>query len=96
MGYKYQFITLAGWHALNLSMFELARAYEADGMFAYSQMQEREFGSEVHGFRAAKHQAFVGTSYFDAVQTVISRDATTTAMSGSTEADQFGGKAIAS
>jgi len=96
MGYKYQFITLAGWHALNLSMFELSRAYEADGMFAYSQMQERELDNEEHGFRAAKHQTFVGTSYFDAVQTVISRDATTTAMSGSTEADQFHGKAASS
>ena len=96
MGYKYQFITLAGWHALNLSMFELSRAYKADGMYAYSQMQEREFDSEENGFRAAKHQAFVGTSYFDAVQTVIQRDATTTAMSGSTETDQFGKKAATS
>jgi isocitrate lyase len=96
MGYKYQFITLAGWHALNLSMFELSRAYAADGMFAYSQMQEREFDNEPNGFRAAKHQSFVGTSYFDAVQTVISRDATTTAMSGSTEAEQFKDKAATS
>ena len=96
MGYRYQFITLAGWHALNLSMFELSRAYKADGMFAYSQMQEREFENEVNGFRAAKHQTFVGTSYFDAVQTVISRDASTTAMSGSTEAEQFEDKAAAS
>jgi len=96
MGYRYQFITLAGWHALNLSMFELSRAYEADGMYAYSRLQGREFENEAHGFRAAKHQTFVGTSYFDAVQTVISRDATTTAMSGSTESDQFAGKAAAS
>jgi isocitrate lyase len=96
MGYKYQFITLAGWHALNLSMFELSRAYRQDGMFAYSQMQQREFANEAHGFRAAKHQAFVGTGYFDAVQTVISGGATsTTAMKGSTEDEQFHGKRAA-
>jgi isocitrate lyase len=89
MGYRYQFITLAGWHNLNLGMFELSRAYKADGMYAYSQMQQREFANEEHGFRAAKHQAFVGTSYFDAVQTVISSESSTTAMSGSTEEDQF-------
>ncbi len=90
MGYKFQFITLAGWHALNLSMFELATAYRKDGMFAYSQMQEREFAREADGFRAARHQAFVGTGYFDAVQTVITAgDASTTAMDGSTEAEQF-------
>jgi isocitrate lyase len=90
LGYKYQFITLAGWHALNLSMFELARAYRQDGMFAYSQLQQREFANEPNGFRAAKHQAFVGTGYFDAVQTVISGGASsTTAMAGSTETEQF-------
>ena len=90
MGYKFQFITLAGWHALNLSMFELAMAYKKDGMYAYSQMQEREFAREVDGFRAAKHQAFVGTGYFDAVQTAITAgQASTTAMGGSTEAEQF-------
>jgi len=89
MGYRYQFITLAGWHALNLSMFELSRAYKESGMYAYSELQEREFANERHGFRAAKHQAFVGTGYFDAVQTVISGDASTTAMKGSTEAEQF-------
>jgi len=96
MGYKYQFITLAGWHALNLGMFELSRAYAADGMFAYSVLQEREFANEPHGFRAARHQAFVGTGYFDAVQTVISREASTTALTGSTEAEQFTGEAAAS
>ena len=89
MGYRYQFITLAGWHNLNLGMFELSRAYKAEGMFAYSQMQQREFANEEHGFRAAKHQAFVGTGYFDAVQTVISAEASTTAMDGSTEEEQF-------
>ncbi len=90
MGYKFQFITLAGWHALNLSMFELATAYKKDGMYAYSQMQQREFAREADGFRAAKHQAFVGTGYFDAVQTAITAgDASTTAMDGSTESEQF-------
>ena len=71
MGYRFQFITLAGWHALNLSMFELASAYREDGMLGYSQMQQREFGQERAGYRATKHQAFVGTGYFDAVQTAI-------------------------
>ena len=90
MGYKYQFITLAGWHSLNLGMFELSRAYKSEGMFAYSEMQKREFEQEENGFRAAKHQAFVGTTYFDAVQTVISNESSTTAMDGSTESEQFG------
>ncbi|MDJ0926781.1 MAG: isocitrate lyase [Gammaproteobacteria bacterium] len=90
MGYRYQFITLAGWHALNLSMFELSRAYRETGMFAYSEMQEREFARQDDGFRAAKHQGFVGTQYFDEVQTVISSGQTsTTAMEGSTETEQF-------
>ena len=89
MGYCYQFITLAGWHAMNLSMFELATAYREDGMFAYSQLQNREFEREADGFRAAKHQAFVGTGYFDAVQTTISGETETTALSGSTEEEQF-------
>lgn len=90
MGYKYQFITLAGWHALNLSMFELSRAYKADGMYAYSNLQNREFDHEENGFRAAKHQAFVGTGYFDAVQnTVTAGNASTVAMEGSTEEEQF-------
>ena len=96
MGYRYQFITLAGWHSLNLGMFELSRAYKADGMYAYSEMQQREFANEKFGFRAAKHQAFVGTTYFDAVQTVISSESTTTAMTGSTETDQFDDKTAAS
>jgi isocitrate lyase len=90
MGYKYQFITLAGWHALNLSMFELSRAYASEGMFAYSQMQNREVANEANGFRAAKHQGFVGTGYFDAVQnTVTAGNASTGAMEGSTEEEQF-------
>ncbi len=92
MGYKFQFITLAGWHALNNSMFELARAYKENGMWAYSQLQEREFANEVYGYRAAKHQSFVGTGYFDAVQTTItSGSASTLALTGSTEEEQFHG-----
>ncbi|HEY3658575.1 MAG TPA: isocitrate lyase [Steroidobacteraceae bacterium] len=90
MGYRFQFITLAGWHALNLSMFELASAYRENGMLGYSELQQREFGQEGAGYRAAKHQAFVGTGYFDAVQTAISAGAHSTgAMAGSTEAEQF-------
>ncbi|KTD32821.1 2-methylisocitrate lyase [Legionella nautarum] len=90
MGYKYQFITLAGWHALNLSMFEIARAYNQEGMYAYSQMQQREMAQEQNGFRATKHQAFVGTGYFDEVQnTIMEGRSTTTALNGSTEDEQF-------
>ncbi|MFT7588133.1 MAG: isocitrate lyase [Limisphaerales bacterium] len=90
MGYKFQFITLAGWHALNNSMFELARAYSKEGMYAYSQLQEREFDNQKDGYRAAKHQSFVGTGYFDAVQNAVTNGkASTMALSGSTEADQF-------
>jgi isocitrate lyase len=90
MGYKFQFITLAGFHALNLSMFELAQGYKASGMTAYSQLQEREFSSEPHGYEAAKHQRFVGTGYFDMVTQVIAGgNSSTTALAGSTEADQF-------
>jgi isocitrate lyase len=94
MGYRFQFITLAGWHALNLSMFELASAYRADGMLGYSQMQQREFGQEQAGYRATKHQGFVGTGYFDAVQTAITAGQTSVAaMAGSTEEEQFHGAA---
>ena len=90
MGYKFQFITLAGWHVLNSSMFRLSRAYKADGMFAYSHLQEQEISDEQHGFRAAKHQSFVGAGYFDAVQnTVMGGVSSTTAMDGSTEEEQF-------
>lgn len=90
MGYKFQFITLAGWHALNSSMFKLSRAYKAEGMYAYSQIQEQEFADEKHGFRAAKHQSFVGAGYFDAVQNTIMQGlSSTTAMDGSTEEEQF-------
>jgi len=91
MGYKFQFVTLAGFHALNLSMFELARRYKESGMSAYSALQEKEFASERdHGYEATKHQRFVGTGYFDQVQQVISGGlASTTALAESTEAQQF-------
>jgi isocitrate lyase len=91
MGYKFQFITLAGFHALNHTMFELAREYKTLGMSAYSELQEAEFQSErEHQYSAVKHQRFVGTGYFDAVQNVISSGtASTTALAGSTETEQF-------
>jgi isocitrate lyase len=90
MGYKFQFITLAGWHVLNSSMFRLSRAYKAEGMYAYSLLQQREFADEQHGFRAAKHQSFVGAGYFDAVQNAIMHGLSSTgAMEGSTEEEQF-------
>ena len=94
MGYKFQFITLAGFHALNLSMFELARGYKLSGMTAYTRLQEKEFSREhQHGYEAVKHQRFVGTGYFDAVQQVIaSGHASTIALEGSTEAEQFTGQ----
>ena len=90
MGYKFQFITLAGFHALNTSMFELALAYKKRGMAGYSELQEREFALQKEGFRAVKHQNFVGTSYFDEVQTVVTDGTSSTnALAGSTEAEQF-------
>lgn len=90
MGYKFQFITLAGWHALNSSMFKLSRAYKDEGMYAYSKLQEQEFADEKKGFRAAKHQSFVGAGYFDAVQnTIMAGASSTTALDGSTEEEQF-------
>ena len=90
MGYKYQFITLAGWHNLNLGMFTLSKHYLETGMLAYSNMQEKEFENEKFGLRCAKHQGFVGTGYFDKVQNTITQGkSTTTAMAGSTEEEQF-------
>ena len=91
MGYKFQFVTLAGFHALNLSMFELARAYKDTGMTAYSRLQEKEFAREAqYGYQAVKHQRFVGTGYFDALTQVIAGGlASTTALEGSTEQEQF-------
>src|SRR5437868_150393 len=93
MGYKFQFVTLAGFHALNLSMFELARAYKLSGMTAYTRLQEKEFSREAeYGYEAVKHQRFVGTGYFDQVQQVISGGlSSTTALVGSTESEQFVG-----
>uniref|UniRef100_UPI0035586E94 isocitrate lyase n=1 Tax=Actinoplanes teichomyceticus TaxID=1867 RepID=UPI0035586E94 len=89
MGYKFQFVTLAGFHALNHSMFELAKGYAASGMTAYVKLQEAEFAAEADGYTATKHQAEVGTGYFDAVSTALNPQSSTTALSGSTEAEQF-------
>jgi len=91
MGYKFQFVTLAGFHALNLSMFELARGYKDSGMTAYSRLQEKEFARETqYGYQAVKHQRFVGTGYFDALTQVIAAGtSSTTALEGSTEQEQF-------
>lgn len=90
MGYKFQFVTLAGFHSLNYSMFELARGYRDRGMAAYSELQQAEFGSEVYGYTATRHQREVGTGYFDEVAQVISGgNSSTTALSGSTEEEQF-------
>ncbi len=94
MGYKFQFVTLAGFHTLNTSMFALARAYRDEGMAAYSRVQEQEFELErEHGYKAVKHQSFVGAGYFDLVQiTVQGGDVSTTALKGSTEEKQFAGQ----
>jgi isocitrate lyase len=91
MGYKFQFVTLAGFHALNLSMFELARGYREEGMAAYSQLQQAEFEAERKArYGAVTHQRFVGTGYFDQVAKVVTSGQTsTTAMCGSTEEEQF-------
>jgi isocitrate lyase len=90
MGFKFQFITLAGFHALNTSMFELAKAYHTRGMAGYSELQQREFALQNVGFKAVKHQAFVGTGYFDAVQNTIQQgNSSTVALKGSTEEAQF-------
>ncbi len=90
MGYKFQFVTLAGFHALNLSMFQLAKSYAARGMAAYTDLQEEEFRAEEEGYAAVKHQSFVGTGYFDDVAQVLSGGLSTTlAMDGSTETEQF-------
>ena len=90
LGYKFQFITLAGFHALNTSMFELASAYKSKGMLGYSELQQREFALQEKGFRAVKHQNFVGTSFFDEIQNTVTNGQTSTvAMAGSTETEQF-------
>lgn len=90
MGYKFQFVTLAGFHALNYSMFELARGYRDRGMAAYSELQQAEFAAEAYGYTATRHQREVGTGYFDEVSQVISGGtSSTTALKGSTEEEQF-------
>ena len=90
MGYKFQFVTLAGFHSLNHGMFELARQYKDRGMAAYSELQQAEFSSEKFGYTATRHQREVGTGYFDEVATVVSGGtSSTTALKGSTEAEQF-------
>jgi isocitrate lyase len=90
LGYKFQFITLAGFHSLNFAMFELAKNYQAEQMTAYARLQEQEFAAEIEGYRATKHQTFVGTGYFDALtQTISGGISSTTALAGSTEEEQF-------
>jgi len=90
MGYRFQFVTLAGFHALNASMFELAHGYAADGMRAYAELQEREFELERFGYSATRHQAEVGTGYFDRVSEIVSQGTgSTLALEGSTERAQF-------
>ena len=90
VGYKFQFVTLAGFHSLSVSMFDLAKEYAVEGMAAYVRVQKKEFEAEREGYSAVKHQAFVGTEYFDEISTVISSGtSSTTAMDGSTETAQF-------
>jgi isocitrate lyase len=89
MGYKFQFITLAGFHSLNYSMFHLAHGYARDQMTAFVELQQAEFAAAEQGFTAVKHQREVGTGYFDAVTTTIERQASTAALKGSTEDEQF-------
>ncbi len=89
MGYKFQFITLAGFHALNYSMYELAKGYSANDMSAYVELQEKEFAAEKDGYTATKHQREVGAGYFDLVATAIDPTAETLALKGSTEEEQF-------
>jgi isocitrate lyase len=92
MGYKFQFVTLAGFHVLNISMFNLARGYAQAGMTAYSKLQQEEFAAQELGYRGVTHQRFVGTGYFDEIAQLVSGGHTsTTALAGSTEADQFHG-----
>ena len=89
LGYKFQFITLAGFHALNYSMFTLAQGYKNKSMTAYVELQQAEFASEKDGYTATKHQREVGTGYFDAISTVLNPNSATLALAGSTEAEQF-------
>ncbi|MFI7441626.1 isocitrate lyase [Nonomuraea indica] len=89
MGYKFQFITLAGFHSLNYSMFDLAQGYASSGMTAYVDLQEAEFAAESRGYTATRHQREVGTGYFDLISTAVAPDSSTTALKGSTEEEQF-------
>jgi isocitrate lyase len=89
MGYRFQFVTLAGFHALNHGMFDLARGYASDGMSAYVRLQEAEFAAEEHGYTATRHQREVGTGYFDLVSTALNPHSETVALRDSTEAHQF-------
>jgi isocitrate lyase len=89
MGYRFQFITLAGFHALNLSMYDLAWGYARRGMTAYVDMQQAEFDAEPRGYTATRHQREVGTGYFDLVADAVDPATSTTALAGSTEAEQF-------
>ncbi len=90
MGYKYQFITLAGFHSLNYATFSLAKSYRERGMAASSELQQAEFAAEAEGYSATRHQREVGTGYFDAVSTAVTGgQSSTTAMAGSTETAQF-------
>ena len=90
LGYRFQFVTLAGFHALNSAMFELARAYAAEGMAAYVALQEREFAAEADGYTATRHQREVGAGYFDLVASAVSQGTSSTlALEGSTESAQF-------
>jgi len=89
MGYRFQFITLAGFHALNASMFELARGYAQSGMSAYVELQQHEFALAEQGYTAIRHQAEVGTGYFDLVATALNPTSGTLALAGSTETEQF-------
>ncbi len=91
MGYKYQFVTLAGFHTLNASMFDLARDYRDEGMAAYSRLQQHEFDlARNHGYRAIKHQSFVGAGYFDEIQNIVAGgESETGALKESTESEQF-------
>jgi isocitrate lyase len=89
MGYKFQFITLAGFHMLNYGMFDLAYGYARNNMTAFVELQQKEFAAADRGFTAVKHQREVGTGYFDAVTTTIEANASTAALKGSTEDEQF-------
>jgi len=89
MGYKFQFVTLAGFHAINLAMWKLARGYKSRQMAAYTELQEEEFREEQEGYQAAKHQSFVGAGFFDEISQICG-ECSTTALKNSTEEEQFG------